>query len=103
MNHRAVVIHPADNVATAVADLSAGENVSCFVGREVSACLLQDDIPLGHKFALTPLRVGEAVIKYGETIGAATAPIKVGTHVHVHNVESRRGRGDRSEYEEGEG
>ena len=33
--------------------------------------------------------------KYGEVIGAATRDIRVGEHVHVHNVEGKRGRGDR--------
>ena len=31
---------------------------------------------------------GEAVVKYGEHIGIATAPIPQGGHVHVHNVVS---------------
>jgi altronate dehydratase small subunit len=35
------------------------------------------------------------VIKYGETIGLATSDISPGEHVHVHNVEGQRGRGDR--------
>ncbi len=38
--------------------------------------------------------VGEEVRKYGEVIGLANAPISPGDHVHVHNVESQRGRGD---------
>ncbi len=38
--------------------------------------------------------VGDGVIKYGEIIGRATCDIDVGDHVHVHNVESQRGRGD---------
>jgi altronate dehydratase small subunit len=97
MNHLAVVIHPADNVATAVADLSAGKKVSYFVGQDVRECYLREDIPRGHKFALIDLRAGEAVIKYGETIGATVVPIAAGAHVHVHNVESQRGRGDRHE------
>ncbi|MDR1961528.1 MAG: UxaA family hydrolase [Gracilibacteraceae bacterium] len=96
MNHLAVVIHPADNVATAVVDLSAGDCVSFFVGQEVCECRLTESIPLGHKFALRALNVGENVVKYGEAIGSASAPIAKGEHVHVHNVESRRGRGDRS-------
>ncbi len=34
------------------------------------------------------------VYKYGESIGRATQEIKSGDYVHVHNVESERGRGD---------
>jgi altronate dehydratase small subunit len=37
---------------------------------------------------------GEAIVKYGEVIGRATQQIILGKHVHIHNVESLRGRGD---------
>jgi altronate dehydratase small subunit len=37
---------------------------------------------------------GDDVVKYGEIIGRATADIAKGEHVHVHNIESLRGRGD---------
>ncbi|VFS54652.1 Uncharacterised protein [Leminorella grimontii] len=36
----------------------------------------------------------DEVYKYGESIGRATQAIELGEHVHVHNVESERGRGD---------
>jgi altronate dehydratase small subunit len=51
-------------------------------------------IPYGHKLALGLIAAGEPVIKYGEVIGLATAAIQAGDHVHVHNLASRRGRGD---------
>lgn len=40
----------------------------------------------GHKYALRDIAQGENVIKYGNPIGHATAPIKAGDHVHTHNV-----------------
>lgn len=40
----------------------------------------------GHKYALRDIAKGENVIKYGNPIGHATAPIKAGEHVHTHNV-----------------
>jgi len=55
---------------------------------------LTNDIPYGHKIALTDIPKGEAIVKYGEQIGIATTDIRAGQHVHVHNVESTRGRGD---------
>jgi len=55
---------------------------------------LTNDIPYGHKIALTDIPKGEAIVKYGEHIGIATTDIRAGQHVHVHNVESTRGRGD---------
>ena len=42
----------------------------------------------GHKYALKPIKTGENVIKYGSPIGHATCDIKVGEHVHTHNVKT---------------
>ena len=53
-----------------------------------------DDIPFGHKFALRDIAQGELIIKYGEEIGVASRDIAQGTYVHVHNLDSMRGRGD---------
>lgn len=55
------------------------------------------DIPTGHKIALREISSGELILKYGQTIGKASIPIATGAHVHVHNVESIRGRGDLAE------
>jgi altronate dehydratase small subunit len=57
---------------------------------------LRSDIPFGHKFALRAIATGARVVKYGEVIGVATRPIAAGDHVHVHNVDGLRGRGDRT-------
>jgi altronate dehydratase small subunit len=89
---KALVLHPDDNVATAVSALAPGENISVN-GAEIS---LLEPIPFGHKLSLRAIRPGEDIIKYGEVIGRATAAIEKGSHVHVHNVEGRRGRGDRA-------
>ncbi|MDR1048922.1 MAG: UxaA family hydrolase, partial [Synergistaceae bacterium] len=51
-------------------------------------------VPAGHKIALRDLRRGENVLKYGSVIGAASEDIPRGAHVHVHNLEGLRGRGD---------
>ena len=51
-------------------------------------------IPYGHKIALQPITKGANILKYGESIGIAASEIAVGEHVHVHNLESMRGRGD---------
>ena len=39
-------------------------------------------------------REGELIMKYGEEIGIATKDIVKGEYVHVHNLDSMRGRGD---------
>ena len=43
-------------------------------------------IPYGHKFALKNIRKNNFIIKYGEIIGTAKKDIKVGAHVHIHNM-----------------
>ncbi|MBS1154586.1 MAG: hypothetical protein H6R07_510 [Proteobacteria bacterium] len=51
---------------------------------------VRDAIPIGHKLALTDITEGSDVIKYGEVIGRAVAPISAGAHLHVHNVKTKR-------------
>jgi altronate dehydratase len=87
----AIAISDHDNVATALEALESGR-VLDIAGLRITVAT---PIPRGHKVALRTIRAGEAVIKYGSPIGVATADIGAGMHVHTHNVESTRGRGDR--------
>ena len=91
---KAVIINPKDNVATAIIDIPAGASVKVMVGNQIREIIMKQAIPKGHKFALTKLKQGEPVVKYGEVIGVTTKIIDSGEHVHVHNVVSQRGRGD---------
>ena len=90
-----MVMKESDNVAVCLSDRKAGEVVEIGVRGETLRLTLLDDIPFAHKFSLTDIHTGEKVIKYGEVIGMASKPIKAGQWVHVHNVESVRGRGDK--------
>ncbi|WP_204527809.1 UxaA family hydrolase [Citrobacter cronae] len=94
MKKNAVVINPQDSVATAIQPLKAGDVANMFVGNENLTITLRDDIPYGHKFAIKAVALHGEVYKYGESIGRATKPIQTGDYVHVHDVESERGRGD---------
>jgi altronate dehydratase small subunit len=94
LKKQAVVINPKDNFATCVDSFPVGSTISFFRGGLVETLLLVQDIPLGHKVAISPISLGEDVIKYAESIGVASIDIKPGQHVHVHNMESKRGRGD---------
>jgi len=95
VQEKAILIDKKDNVATALRQLEKGDSIPVVVeDRSVSVILLQD-ISFGHKFALTDIQQGDAIIKYGEVIGLATKQIRQGEHVHIHNVESQKGRGDR--------
>lgn len=92
MTIQVFVIDEADNVATNVADeIPTGTQVE--VGGATVKAL--DDIPYGHKMALRPIAKGEQVLKYGLSIGSALEDIQPGRHIHTHNVESNRGRGDK--------
>ena len=92
----ALVIHPADNSATLLRDVAAGEVVKLSDGKTLIAV---DPVAFGHKIALSAIEKGASVVKYGEVIGTASRPIAKGCHVHVENVDSCRGRGDRGDDE----
>lgn len=91
---RALVMHPSDNVATAVEEIQAGEEVSVPMGEEALSVHALERIPFGFKIAVTEIPKGEIIRKYGETIGTAGATIPRGALVHVHNLEGTRARGD---------
>jgi altronate dehydratase small subunit len=90
----AIILNEADNVATAVQDLKAGQEAATRCNRELRRIPVTEDIPYGHKLSVRFIRHGETIVKYGEVIGRATADIAAGCHAHVQNIESLRGRGD---------
>ena len=93
---KALIIGPEDNVANLIGPGSRGDVVRCTVeGRtEVETIELLDDLPSNHKLARRDIRAGEPIVKYGLSIGTASRAIERGRHVHAHNVDSNRGRGD---------
>ena len=42
----------------------------------------------GHKYALCDIKTGENIIKYGNPIGHAISDIKMGEHIHTHNMKT---------------
>ncbi len=94
MERTAIVLNSKDNVATALADLGAGDSVALEVDKNQLSVKLVNSIQFGHKFSLVDIKSGAHILKYGEVIGEATKDIKAGEHVHIHNVASTRGRGD---------
>ena len=92
---KAIKNHDDDNVATVFGDVGEGVIVSVLDKKgSIAEYKANSAIPYGHKIALVPIAVGEQVTKYGEEIGIASAEINTGDYVHVHNIESIRGRGD---------
>jgi altronate dehydratase small subunit len=94
MRRHALAIKKEDNVATAIRDIAAGETAVVGIDDEVLMISVAGDIAFGHKLAVRVIGKGDDIIKYGTVIGRATQDIRTGEHVHVHNVESTRGRGD---------
>ena len=82
-----IKIHPIDMVAVALKPLSK----DAVLDVDGAAVTLLEDIPQGHKFALTDIEAGSQVIKYGCSIGVAKEDIKKGSWVHIHNVKTGLG------------
>ena len=80
-----------DNVITCTVAIKKGEALD-HAGKKITAV---NDIPIYHKIAAAFVAAGGEVYKYGEVIGIASMDIHPGEHVHVHNLEGARGRGDR--------
>ncbi len=75
----ALRLHEADNIMVALTAITPGTEIAPGVATT-------EPIPAGHKVALRPVAAGENVVKYGQIIGTATAPIAAGAHVHVQNL-----------------
>jgi len=91
---RALIMHPNDNVATAVEEIIAGEKVAVPLAGNFLTLIAAEAIPFGFKLALQEIPQGEIIRKYGETIGRASMGIAEGAMVHIHNLEGTRARGD---------
>lgn len=94
MSHPHFLVHsPKDNVGVVVVEgLKAGTQMLGVVTQTDSTLNLtaKQDIPIGHKVALSALKSGDTIIKYGEDIGRMVADADVGDHVHVHNLKTKR-------------
>lgn len=80
----ALKLNEMDNVAVALENLKKGEPLLIQArGDEIT---VGENIPYGHKVALSNIPADSKIIKYGECMGIATEDIPVGSHVHVSNV-----------------
>lgn len=82
-----IKINKEDTVAVALKPLSKG---STFVADQ-NTVVLKEDIPQGHKFAVSQMPEGAPVIKYGCRFGFASRQIRPGDWVHIHNVSTALG------------
>jgi len=86
-----ILINSKDNVGIVIDEIKKGDDLlyKDSNGNDVELKAL-DDIRIYHKVAITEIKKGEHIIKYGEHIGVAKNDIVIGQHVHTHNVEDRR-------------
>jgi altronate hydrolase len=71
-------LHAGDGVVIARTTLLPGAPVG-------DGVVAVERIPAGHKVATRAHAPGDAIQRYGQIIGFATAPIAAGAHVHVQN------------------
>ena len=93
---RAIILKAKDNVATLLNDVLVGDEVILLNENNENCGIIEilNPIERGHKAATADIKKGESIIKYGHVIGTASMDIKKGENIHVHNIESNRGRGD---------
>jgi len=83
-----------DTVGVVVVEkVLAGQEVSGWImeSNETVSIKALAEVPLGHKLALTDIKIEDTIIKYGNDIGRAVKDIPKGGYVHVHNVKTKRG------------
>ncbi len=90
----AIMINERDSIAVCLEAVDAGADVEVRLGEETRIVTALQAIPFGFKIALADIPKGDHVLKYGESIGLASMPIKKGDMIHTHNLEGGKGRGD---------
>ncbi len=79
---KVLILDSRDNIAVCLADLAEGDVVQ----QDDITITVKNKIPRGHKIATREIAKNDGIIKYGERMGHAVAPIAIGEHVHVHNI-----------------
>jgi altronate hydrolase len=79
---KVLILDPRDNIAVCLVDLNVGDVVE----QDDFSITVLSQIPRGHKIASSDIAKNDGIIKYGERMGHAVAPIARGEHVHTHNI-----------------
>ncbi len=92
MKHGILMHETIDDVGVAVEDLKAGALIGAVTleGQPAGSVTLINDVPLGHKVAMKDIAKGKDVIEYGRVIGFAAEAAPCGSHVHTHNLKTKR-------------
>ena len=84
MKNKLVLLNVVDNVFICCQSIEKNESV--YLGEELIT--LNSNIDVGHKVARVNIKHGQKILRYGAPIGSATADIKAGEHIHIHNMKS---------------
>jgi len=79
-----IVMNLEDNCATALEKISKNSEIII----NDKSIKVNQEIQLGHKFAIEDINEGDSIIKYGEIIGIAIKNIISGDWIHTHNIKS---------------
>lgn len=82
--NKLIQIHPLDNVLISRNSIEVGDS-EMINGEPV---FFQIPLSIGQKIAMKNLVKGDLIIKYGVPIGSAVEAIKIGEHIHLHNMKS---------------
>ena len=74
-----IKLNEKDNVGVAPMDIPKNKKID-------DKCITLENIPFGHKVSLEDIKEGNYIFKYGQIIGTASKDIKIGEHVHSHNL-----------------
>ena len=86
MRINALMMDITDNVVTTITEIHKGEQIIFRKGDELVSLEAAEEIPYCHKAAVRPIAKGEAVIKYGESLGETSEEIPQGGWVAHHNL-----------------
>jgi altronate dehydratase len=86
----AILISSIDDVVTVITELTEADRAVFLKNGEITQVPSVGTIPKYHKLAIRDIKRTEPLRKYGEIIGQATQDISQGSHVHDHNLASRR-------------
>ncbi|MBB1193128.1 altronate dehydratase [Flavobacterium sp. SOK18b] len=82
MQKKLIKVNPSDNVAVALVNLAAGENINF----ENDTITITAAVKMKHKIALNDLNLGDRIIMYGVLVGKASAFIEKGGLLSTDNV-----------------
>ncbi|WP_144891962.1 UxaA family hydrolase [Flavobacterium tiangeerense] len=82
MQKKLIKVNPSDNVAVALVNLTAGENINF----ENDTITITAAVKMKHKIALNDLNLGDRIIMYGVLVGKASAFIEKGGLLSTDNV-----------------